>query len=297
MEKGLIQGLGYVALATDDLDAALQFYTRVGRFRVSERRDKTAFLRGGGTAHHWLRLDEADQSACSRVAYRAVNEQALDEVTKRLDDWGIAWVEGGSAEEDRVSRWVRFHDMNGMEFEVYIDMVELPLAGWSTGVTMQELLHVGFYVESAAVSERFYREVLGFKTSDRVEGVVSLLRAENQFHHSLVLLQSSDSIGKLDHFCVEVESIDDVMRARNNAVRAGMTLRNDLLRHSMSGSMGVYVVDPKHGNSMEFCHGHCKITDPDYRPRSLKPSLDLLDMWQTDLPEIPIPAASSSSRL
>ncbi len=289
MDKGLVDGLGYVVLETEDLDSAIDFYTRIGRLQVSERRDRTAFLRGGGESHHWLRIDQAEKSGCSRVAYRVVNEQALDEATRRLDDWGVAWAEGVGAEEDRVLRWVRFQDPNGIEFELYSDMVQFPLPALPTGVAMVDLLHVGFFVESAAASERFFREVLGFKTSDRVEGVVSLMRAENQYHHSLVLLQSSEMMGKLDHFCVEVESIDDVMRARNNAVKAGMTLKHDLLRHSMSGSMGIYVVDPKHGNSMEFCHGHCKITDPNYRARSLTPRLDLLDMWQTDLPEIPIP--------
>src|SRR5262249_2032406 len=139
--NSLVEGLGYVALETTDLEAATAFYTRVGRLRVSGRRPGTVFLRGG-EAHHWVRLDEADRNGCSRVAYQLTGDGALAEVKTRLTAQSIEWVEGGDLEKDRVDRWIRFIDPNGMQVELFLNMIRMPLPVWPTGVGMTDLLHV-----------------------------------------------------------------------------------------------------------------------------------------------------------
>jgi hypothetical protein len=96
--------------------------------------------------------------------------------------------------------------------------------------------------------------VLGFKASDWVGDRAGFFRAANRYHHSLVLIRSERAA--FNHFCIRVESLDDVMGARHNAVKAGVKLGDDLLRHAPSGSIGFYMKDEARGYAVEFCVGH-----------------------------------------
>jgi hypothetical protein len=104
----------------------------------------------------------------------------------------------------------------------------------------------------------------------------------HRFHHSLVLLRSQHSA--FDHFCVQVESIDHVMRFRNNALRHGVKLRNDLLRHAPSGSIGVYIRDEARGFAVESCTGQPQVDDATHRARILPMAPTSADVWLSPLP-------------
>ncbi|MBN9619315.1 MAG: hypothetical protein J0H43_06235, partial [Actinobacteria bacterium] len=86
------------------------------------------------------------------------------------------------------------------------------------------------------------------------------------------------------HFCILVDSLDEVMRLRHNAVGLGLTLEQDLLRHPTSGSTGVYVVEPWLGFSVEFTTAHEVIDDSTHQPRRLAVGPAALDVWKQPLP-------------
>ena len=69
------------------------------------------------------------------------------------------------------------------------------------------------------------------------------MHAGDRFHHSLGLGRSEAMAGRLDHFCILVEDIDDVMRARNLAVARDVPRRDDLIRHLASDSISTYIND------------------------------------------------------
>ena len=74
------------------------------------------------------------------------------------------------------------------------------------------------------------------------------------------------------------------MRARNNALRWGVELRDDLLRHAPSGSIGVYLKDKARGFAVEFCVGHPQLDDETHQPRILLASPETRDVWLAPLP-------------
>jgi len=98
-----------------------------------------------------------------------------------------------------------------------------------------------------------------------------------------VLLRSHRSA--FNHFCIQVESLDDVMRFRNNALRHGVALRDDLLRHAPSGSIGVYMKDEARGFAIEFCTGHPQVDDVNHRARVLPMAPETADVWLSPLPD------------
>ena len=287
----IVSNLGYLVVGVDDMTEALEYYTRFVRLDVTERIGHTVFLTGG-TEHHWLRLEEGRGSGLKRVGYQVAGEQALDEARARLAAAGIDYTEGGNPKADRVPRWLRFNDPGGTAVELFADMYERGVAPLSAGVTMEKFLHAAWATPNFDATTAFYQGVLGFKASDWVEDRAGFFRAADRYHHSLVLIRSDRAA--FNHFCIQVESLDDVMRARHNAVKAGVKLRDDLLRHAPSGSIGFYMKDEARGYAVEFCVGHPRLDDETHRPRILPSAPETLNVWTAPLPYRPAPAPGDS---
>jgi 2,3-dihydroxy-p-cumate/2,3-dihydroxybenzoate 3,4-dioxygenase len=278
----LVTGLGYVALTVPEIDRSLDFYRRIAHLKVSERGTKKAFLTGG-INHHWLRLEETGGSSLSRLGFEVKDRAALDEIANRLDARGVPWKSVDDLAGDRVSDAIRFTDPDGFEIELFTDMVSLPVP-MDTFLNMDRVLHSVWLAADPTGSGRFYSDVLGFKESDWIERAMVFMRAGNRYHHTIGIARDTARLGQLDHFCILVDDLDDVMRARNVALRSGAKLRQDVVRHAASGSMSTYIIDPMNDIAVEFCTNHRQIDDEGYRARILPAQATTLDLWQ-QLPE------------
>ena len=274
----LVKGLGYVALNVPDLENSIDFYKRIAHLKVSEEGAGKAFMTGG-LNHHWLRLEETGTSGLARVGFQVRNRAALDEVANRLDARGVPYRQAGDVAGDRIADAIRFRDPDGIEIELFTDMVTLPVQN-STFLKMERVLHSVWLTENPLESFRFYGDVLGFRESDWIERSMVFLRAGNRYHHSLGIARDTTRLGLLDHFCILVDDLDDVMRARNGAIRNGAKLRQDVVRHAASGSVSTYIMDPINDIAVEFCTNHMQIDDPEYCGRILPASASTLDVWK-----------------
>lgn len=288
----VVTRFGYVTAGVQDMDEGIEFYRRIARFDLTKREGSTAFLTGG-IEHHWLRLEESSQAGAVRLAYEVANEDALTAVAKQLAERGMSFTEGGDLRADAVVRWLRFVDPGGMEIELFVGMMTRGVAPMGAGIAIEKFVHGGMAVRNYDETLKFYTEVLGFKISDQIGSMASFLRCGDRYHHSLVLIRAMDDKAKFDHFCVQVAGIDDVMRFRNNAMKNNAPLRNDLLRHAPSGSIGVYVQDEARQFAIEVCTGHPQVDDATHVPRLLPMAPETVDIWLAPLPipaEIPAPA-------
>jgi 2,3-dihydroxy-p-cumate/2,3-dihydroxybenzoate 3,4-dioxygenase len=279
----VVSRLGYLAVGVSDLDEAIEYYTRFVRLDVTERTARTAFMTGG-LEHHWLRLEEGSGDGLKRVGYVVEDEAALAELRTRLRAAGIGFTEGGDPAAERVERWLRFVDPGGVNIELYTRMFERAAAPAHPGITMQKFLHAAWATPNWEQATDFYQQVLGFKASDWVERRAGFFRAADRYHHSLVLIRSDRPM--FNHFCIQVESLDDVMRARHNAVKSGVKLRDDLLRHAPSGSVGFYMKDETRGFAVEFCVGHPQLDDATHRARILPSAPETMNVWTAPLPPL-----------
>jgi 2,3-dihydroxy-p-cumate/2,3-dihydroxybenzoate 3,4-dioxygenase len=278
-----VSRLGYLTIGVHDLDEALEYYTRFVRLDVTSRVGNTAFLTGG-LEHHWLRLEEGPTEGMKQVSYVVDTEADLLEIRARLVAAGVAVDEGGDVHRDRVQRWLRFVDPGGTNVEVFVGMVERGVAPMHPGITMTKFLHAAWATANFDETTAFYQNVLGFKASDWVETRAGFFRAADRYHHSLVLIRAERPL--FNHFCIQVDSLDDVMRARHNAVAAGVKLRDDLLRHAPSGSIGFYMKDEARKFAVEFCIGHPQLDDATHRPRVLASVPETMNVWMAPLPNL-----------
>ncbi|KRA31114.1 MULTISPECIES: VOC family protein [unclassified Nocardioides] len=288
----IVTRLGYLAVGVDNLEEGTEFYSRFVRLDLSEQVGRTAFMTGG-TEHHWLRLEEGNGQGLKRIGYEVASEDALDVVRGRLQAAGITFTEGGDIKRERVHRWIRFIDPGGFSIELYVGMVERGVAPINNGVTLEKFLHAAWAAPNWEANTAFYQKVLGFKASDWIGDRAGFFRSADRYHHSLVLLNGQRPA--FNHFCIQVESLDDVMRARNNALRWGVHLRDDLLRHAPSGSIGVYLKDETRGFAVEFCVGHPQLDDT-HQARNLPMSPETRDVWLAELPDHRVAERLTSAR-
>jgi 2,3-dihydroxy-p-cumate/2,3-dihydroxybenzoate 3,4-dioxygenase len=279
----VVSRLGYLAIGVADLPEATEFYSRFVRLDVTERIGRTAFMTGG-LEHHWLRLEEGTGSGLKRVGYVVDGESGLAEARAKLANADVVFTEGGNPAADRVQRWLRFRDPGGVEIELYTGMYERGVAPAHPGITMQKFLHAAWATPNFEQTTDFYQQVLGFKVSDWVESRAGFFRAADRYHHSLVLIRAERPV--FNHFCIQVESLDDVMRARHNALKGGVKLRDDLLRHAPSGSIGFYMKDETRGFAIEFCIGHPQLDEATHQPRILPSVPETMNVWTAPLPPL-----------
>jgi catechol 2,3-dioxygenase-like lactoylglutathione lyase family enzyme len=279
MSDYLVNRLGHVTLEVSDLDSAIGEFTTTGQLEVAETRDGEAFLRGD-MHHYWLRLVAGSQNRFVRVGYEAAGPAALAEITRRLEQRGIAVETRPDAiSSDRVDQWIRFTDPDGIDVELFTHMLDAPTRRLTGRVRLADLLHAVFLVRDVPASVAFYGDIMGFRVSDWTERVAAFLRCGNEYHHSLAFFGAPEQAGTFHHYAVLCEEFDDVMVARQDALNAKAELAEDLVRHGPSGSVGIYLRSEL-GFSYEFCVWHGRITDPGHEPRILPAGRSTINVWE-----------------
>lgn len=285
-----VQEVGYVTIGTTDLDRAIEFYTQVIRLEVTERLADEAFLTGG-KEHFWIRLQASDLDGVTAVGMRMADDDALSRARGRLEEHGRATTEVADPGRHRVARYVEFVDPAGQTIQLFSGMVQRHYAPSASGIALIKMLHAVWGTANFVESWAFHRDVLGFRPSDFIEQFAVFMHAADQYHHGIGLIAAPRP--GFQHMCIMVDSIDDVMRARNNALRLGHKLQMDLLRHAPSTSMGVYIADPQHGVSVEFCARHRQL-EQDHQPRILRATAETIDVWKEPLPSTTPPPRTAT---
>ena len=291
----LIQEMGYAAYGVRDLDRTVEFFRNVCQLEVTERADGVVFL-SGDTRHHWVRLEERAEPGVLRLGYRAVDAAAVDEVARRLDRLGVPHRRVDDFAHDRVTGALRFRAPDGIEYEIYEQMLSLPASpAPARGIAC--LLHAVIFVPDVAEARAFYTDALGMLVSDRIEDVITFLRCGNQYHHALAVARGAAG-GKLDHIAMLVSDVEDVLRFRAHAISKG-ALEGNLVKHVASTSVSVYLHEPAEGIGVEFANGHAKIADESYTGRLLKAGPTTVNGWSGGFPDRPLdePPAGAHAEL
>ncbi|MBF6567881.1 MAG: VOC family protein [Candidatus Binataceae bacterium] len=274
--------LGYLALDVADLESSVRFYQDVVHLDVTEEREGCAYLTGG-IQHHWLVLRQSTTPGVNRVAFEMENERDLEAMEKRLKAAGVEVERAGSGTlgRERVDQYIRFRDPDGIMIELFTDMVTMPMAPtYAHRVHMSKLLHTVLLEKDASKSVPFYTDLLGFQISDWVERTAAFMRCGDKYHHSIGVFGTGGTRTQVDHMCILVPTLDDLMRARANVMALNVPFRNDLLKHAPSGSIAIYFRDEANNLTVEYCWEHGQILDEAHRPRVLPAMPETLDMWR-----------------
>ncbi len=283
-----VRQLGYLGLEVSDL-------AKWERFAVDALGLAPAARGKDGSLS--LRMDEREQrivlhpGAADDLAYlgfELANDVELEALGARLVAAGFAVSEGKAetAAARRVTRLLELSDPSGIPVELFVGaaIAKEPfhssrmVSGFLTGD--EGLGHAVICARDPAASERFYTELLGMRLSDTVNLAldpqftleIRFLHA-NARHHSIAFA-SVPMPKRLHHFMLEVNALDDVGRAHDRCVEAGVQFAMDLGKHPNDGVYSFYAKTPS-GFAVEVGFGSVKVDDATWSTRTY----DHVSVW------------------
>lgn len=179
--------LGYVDLATPDLDAATAYYRDVVGAVAVETAGDGAFL-SVGLDHHTVALQRAERASIRAVGLQLGLGISIEDVADLLAKRGIK----GTLKTDArpgVPRLLEIADVGGHNFELFPDIEASGLGFSREGVSPLKLGHVALISPDAPAVVKFLTEGLGFWFTDRFEEVATFVTC-NRDHHVLNVIHA-----------------------------------------------------------------------------------------------------------
>ncbi len=266
--------LGYLVFEVSDPDAWERFATGVLGLTIGARYDDGSLaLRLDSHAQRFL-LVPGDADDVAAIGWEVADAGALAAVRARIEAAGVEVTEGSSvlAASRQVAGLVSFTDPGGVPAEIYYgpEPAAEPFASPVVpGGFVAEELGLGHCVVSARDQDQslaFYRDVLGFRFSDRITceyygfPVDIVFLHANPRHHTVAIGQGQDK--GIHHFLVEAASVDAVGLAFDRALKARVPIMQTLGRHPNDRMLSFYAQTPS-GFLFEFGHGGLLIEDED----------------------------------
>ena len=258
--------LGYLGISVGDIDAWERFATLVLGLQADGREADGSLS---------LRMDEYQRrftvypGGNDDIAYagwQVPDEHILSEMADQVKAAGVK-VSQGDREEAKargVEGLIKFDDPNGVPTEIFYGPAirfdnpfnsPRPITGFVTGD--QGLGHAVLFVADLDSSVRFYRDVLGLRISDYVRNLAFFHC--NPRHHSLALIESR-APKKLNHFMLQLNSINDVGAAYDFCQDQGVPITRGLGRHTNDHMVSFYLRTPS-GFEVEYGWGARAVDD------------------------------------
>jgi catechol 2,3-dioxygenase-like lactoylglutathione lyase family enzyme len=258
--------LAHVGLNAVDLSRQAEFYNDKWGLERIDQFGGEMFFRAEGPAHHVLTLHEGSLPGMHHVALEVATSDEIDRAQDELEAAGIEVVTPPSQElEPGIKKAIRFKDPDGFIVELVAGVDAVHDAYGMRDVKPRDLNHVVLNVTNADRSEHFYRDLLGFKMTDRFVGGLSFWGC-NANHHSLAFGQVREGGATFNHAAFEMKDWEEWTRAVFFAGERGQKRIWGPGRHLFGNNLFSYYKDPE-DNTVEYTAEVEQITDPRRTPR------------------------------
>ena len=274
-----VGSLGYLGLGVKKLDAWQAFATGVLGFEWAEElSDGSRLVRMDAYRQRFF-IAPSGEDDVTFVGWEVASAAQLRGVEARLAAAGVTVTHGSPqlARARGVEELLCCVDCDGLATEIYCGprieirrpfMPSQAVAGFETGAL--GLGHIVLTTPDEARAEAFYRDALGFRTTDYINlelapgfhTKATFMRC-NPRHHSVAFVKAPLP-GRLLHFMAEVRALDEVGLACERARAAGVALAATLGRHSNDRMVSFYMVSPS-GFEVEYGYGGRLIDEATWR--------------------------------
>lgn len=261
MEEQGVSSLGYIGIETSQLDVWRNYCEEVIGFTAAQTGPGSHRYRMDEQAWR-LWLEEGSNEDLSFAGFSVKNRATLAGIREQLTAAGCEVTENETlAEQRNVATLYVVTDPDGLQIELYCGLLskpEQPFAsplvhsGFVTGD--QGFGHIVLYTADVDKKLEFYR-TLGFCISDTINmGGLNLVFLHcNRRHHTIALVPVPT--GKhLNHFMVQVGSMDDVGYALDRVTDRQVQLSTTLGCHTNDQMISFYAKTPS-GFDMEYGFG------------------------------------------
>jgi len=275
--------LGYVALNVKDLDVSETFYRDVVGLDAARSAERDLVYLRCSEKHHDIVLYQAPEHGLKRIGFELESEDEIANVKAMLDKNGTPWtgIPASDVAAMHVSGGVRCHEpITGCALDFYVSMEEMTQRYEVKAMAkIQRLGHIVIKSADQTETARFFADVLNFKVSDTIDGLIAFMRCfPNPYHHSLGVGNGRGTNG-LHHVNFMCTDADDIGQSYWRLKKANVPIVYGPGRHPPSGSMFLYYLDPD-GMTVEYSFGMEEFPEHDARePRLLPPVQESFDYW------------------
>ena len=283
-----IKDVVQIGVSTPEREKFAEFTRDMLGFRSQPSPDGNISYIKSDSYQHRIAARSAAQPTIEYIALDVGGPEELAQWKTRLSAEGIDWRQGERDERDErhVADFIQFKDPDGhpLALSYGFDVDRSPVS-YTREIKVVGFGHVLLTVKDTQRSHDFYTSVLGFKLSDWVyidDNIRLCFLRCNARHHSIAFAPCMPGKSpRLQHVMLEVESLDDVMRAyhflRVHKAPIGMGPG----RHPNCQTVHVYVQTPA-GFAIELGWGHRRLDDATHEPIVYPPGTPV-DIWGGDV--------------
>ncbi len=274
--------LSHVELYTPKPEESLAYFRELLGMEVAGERGDSVYLRGfGDYERSSLKLTAAGQPGIGHLAYRTLSPEALARRVAALEAAGVegAWIDGDLGHGPSYS----FLDPDGHRLELFWEsdryepppelrpaLKNQPQRYPGRGAGVRHLDHVNFLAVDPAENRAFAEEHLGLRLTEQIvldDGTeAGVWLASNQKSYDLTYTRDmTGTRGRLHHLAFFVDQREDVLRAADIFLEAGIVMESGPHKHAIQQTFFLYTWEPG-GNRIEVCSGGYLIFDPDHEP-------------------------------
>ncbi len=270
--------LSHVELLTPKPEESLFYFRELLGMEVAGKSGDSVYLRGfGDYERSSVKLTAAAASGVGHIAYRAVSPEALERRVAALEASGAGgeWLDGDLGHGAAYS----FLDPDGHRFELfyeserYVAPPELqpalknqPSRYPGRGAGVRHLDHINFLAVDPAENRVFLQDNLGLRLTEQIvldDGAeAGVWLASNQKSYDVTYTRDmTRTRGRLHHVAFFVDQREDVLRAADIFLEAGIVMESGPHKHAIQQTFFLYTWEPG-GNRIEVCSGGYLIFDP-----------------------------------
>ena len=284
-----ILGPDLLIFGVDDVEACRQFVLDYGLQQMSDVR----YVALDGTGIEiYARDDDSLPEALStgtsirKTIYGVKSQQDIDEITAEISkDRTVTTLDDGSIEfVDDLGFVLGFQVSIRKSLDLSAEKINAPGAPAQRGVNEigvskedrplpRSLSHVVYFVPDYEKAEAFFRDRLGFVTTDRFTHVGPFMRpAGTMDHHTVFFIQTPPHMQGIEHFTFHMGGPTDVVTAGNRMVNKGYQSFWGPGRHIFGSNWFWYFKSP-FGCNMEF-DADMDLHDLEWQAREALPGAD-----------------------
>jgi catechol 2,3-dioxygenase len=290
MQPRLLSQLAHVEILTPVAESSLRFYTEVLGLQESSSDGGSVYLRGWGDVfHHTLQLTEAPVPGLGHVAWRADGAEQLALAVERIEASGRG--EGWSEASVGHGPAYRYRSPGGHVHEILWEVERyVPPAGMESpfpnrpqrfdprGAAARCLDHVTIAAADPDGDARWYRETLGHRymeytvIPENPDQVVFAMTTVCERAHDLgIVWDPTPASGRINHFSYWLDSREELVRAADVLINAGVEIEFGPGRHGMGEQDYLYAREPS-GMRVELNSGGYRNYEPDHEPIRFEPA-------------------------
>jgi catechol 2,3-dioxygenase-like lactoylglutathione lyase family enzyme len=270
----MVTRIGHIALRVHDLDAAVDFQSEVLGMRETERTAGVAYLTCNERHHELILIQDPGKAGYDHVGLEVPDPDALERAGRQVVQAGGRLLGDVYDGEPGIDRALRLVGPGGHVFKLFCGMERgEPL---DDGDRPLKFEHVSLKARNAGRLERFLRDGLGFRFSDRMGPLASWWHCDADHHGMAVVLAARN---ELSHSAYAWADFGALGRVADRLAARGQKLIWGPSRHGPGNNHFVYFHD-NDGAMVECCSELAQMAPAGtYRPRRWPIDPGTINQW------------------